>query len=387
MNTHDVLAYSIATEAVRRLRAGAPPWNGIFSSQGYITSSRAWPVPDFVLVDTVNALSVGVEFKPPQQSKREYVTGLGQAISYARDFHYGLLVVPTVADDGYGIADHLTSVLLEPAMSGLPVGLLAYDPATLSPTNPFFDERHFFSARLSGPSELAPLDSSFYAKWREISPEELFAYISFAYDEARTPSATASNIRDRAFDKLWSKIQSKELHHWAGGIRTYEDTQKNKTAVFKNYRNFAYHLGWSESDGALTKNGLEALHVGSLYGPNSRPFLDSIALSALTDGKHLILFNAITEYQDSLAVIDNEQAWLDGLEFFLENKGLLKRNPARGLAATKNSARQFLKAEKQFWKKLELIIPRGLNQSRVFHPGRGFIFNWARITSLLQKNT
>ena len=77
----------------------------------------------------------------------------------------------------------------------------------------------------------------------------------------------------------------------------------------------------------------------------------------------------------------DEENWLIGLESFLEDKGLLKRNPERALAAIEGSARQFLKAEKQLWRKLELIIPRG---ARVFHPGRGFVFNWSRITELLQ---
>ena len=76
--------------------------------------------------------------------------------------------------------------------------------------------------------------------------------------------------------------------------------------------------------------------------------------------------------------------WLDGLEQFLEDKGLLKRNPARAAAAKAGVERGFLKAEKQLWKNLELIIPSGSTGRTVFHRGRGFIFNWARITSLLQ---
>ncbi len=91
MNTHDVLAFAVATEAVTRLRAGRAPWNTLFSTNTYVTASRTWPVPDFVLVDNGNVKAIAAEFKPPQQSKREYLTGLGQALSYSRDFDYGLL--------------------------------------------------------------------------------------------------------------------------------------------------------------------------------------------------------------------------------------------------------------------------------------------------------
>lgn len=202
-----------------------------------------------------------------------------------------------------------------------------------------------------------------------------------SYDVKREPSATGT-VRDRAFERLWNDIQAGKLHHGAGGIRHYAADAKTKTGVNKNYRNFLFHIGWTEADGALTKSGLETLHVGTLYGSGSRPFLDAMSIALLNDGKHLILFNAMSEYQDSLPPpFPDEPEWLAGLEAFLEEKGLLKRNPQRSAVAVRGSARQFLKAEKQLWRKLELIIPRG---ARVFHPGRGFIFNWSRIADLLQ---
>jgi len=380
MNTHDVLAYAVATEAVKQIRAAQAPWNAIFSANAYVTASRSWPVPDFVLVDSGNNINVGAEFKPPQQTKREYLTGLGQAISYSKDFHYGLLVLPTIADDGYPIANHVIDVLREAALQGVPVGVLSYNPSAFSPLNPTFSFAHFFPARATAPSRLASLDQSFYAKWREVSPQEILRLLAHTYDEMRSPSSTTGTIRDRAFGKLWTEIQAGALHHWGGGVRHYGASLK--TGVNKNYRNFLFHIGWAESDGALTKEGLNALHVGTLYGHGSRLFLDTVATAVLEEGKHLILFNAISEYQDGLSQpFPTEQQWLNDLETFLENKGLLKRNPQRAAAAQQGSARQFLKAEKQFWRNLELIIPRG---ARVFHPGRGLIFNWSRITDLLQ---
>ena len=65
-------------------------------------------------------------------------------------------------------------------------------------------------------------------------------------------------------------------------------------------------MGWTEADGSLTKEGLETLHTGWLYGYRSRPFIDAIGRAALVHGKHLILFNAINEFQDSLATVPEE---------------------------------------------------------------------------------
>ena len=381
MNTHDVLAFAIAQEAIRRVASAAMPWSEILSPTSYITSSRTWPVPDFVLVDPVSHITIGAEFKPPQQTKREYLTGLGQAIAYARDFHYGALILPTIADDGYPIAQHIASVMAEADLANAPIALLTYDPAVLSPGAPEFSELRFFGTRLHAPTTPAALDKSFFAKWREMSPQEMFVLLAASYNEMREPTSNSSTIRDRAFKVLWSDIQSGVVKHWAGGTRHYSDSQKNFVAVSKNYRNFLFHIGLTDSLGSLTKQGLEALHTGTLYGPWSQPFLDSIARAVLQAGKHLILFNAISEFQDAVAISLDEPTWLQRLEDDLENKGLLKRNPARHAVAVAQSSRQFLKAEKQLWRNLNLIIPRG---QRVYHPGRGFIFNWSRITSLLQ---
>lgn len=214
-----------------------------------------------------------------------------------------------------------------------------------------------------------------------MSPNEMAILLAASYDQMRGNSIMTATIRDRAFGDLWNLIQLGQVNHWAGGVRHYKNTDSNRVAVSKNYRNFLFHIGWTESDGRLTKDGLEALHVSTLYGWHSQPFLDEVAHALLLPGKHLILFNAISEFQDLQGPISDEAAWLEGLEDFLEDEGLLKRNPARHAAAKANSSRQFLKAEKQIWRNLGLIIPRG---GRVFHPNRGFIFDWARITSLLQ---
>lgn len=380
-STHDVLAYAVATEAIRRTRAGSAPWCGFLSAHSYLTASRRWPVPDFVLHDPQNDVMIAAEFKPPQQTKREYLTGLGQAIAYARDFNFGLLILPTIADDGYRIADHVQDILEQDAMQAVPVGLLSYDPASLSSANPAFLETVFFKGPHT-PANPVRLDNSFYAKWREQSPEEIYLTLRFSYQEMNV--AAARNVRDRAFDLLWEETQAGQVKNWAGKVRTYANNASNKAAIAKNYRNFPFHIGWTEPNGTLTREGLEAWHVGTLYGPWSLPFLDALARAVLLSGKHLILFNAINEFQDTLGVVPEEGMWLDQLEEFLENKGLLKRNEERAAAAAKGVKRGFFKAEKQLWKGLGLIVPYGAAGKRVYHPGRGLIFDWSRITSLLK---
>lgn len=373
-------------ETVAAIRAQQPPWQGIFSADCHVTSSRRWPVPDFVLDDRTSDLTTAAEFKPPGQTKREYLTGVGQALAYTKDFDYALLIVPDIADDGHRIGDHIRDVLGQDHLATVPVGLLTYDPAIITPSRADANVARFFQQRASRPTQKARVDESFYAKWREMSAEEMACFLRHLYREQTAPSSTVGNIRDRAWDGVWADIQAGLLHHWGGGVRHYNASQKINHG--KNWRNFITHIGWMESDGALTTLGLKAHHTALIYGANSQMFLEIAARSLLLEGKHLILISAINEFQDrhlaSEGQFDDEGAWLDGIEAFLEAKGLLKRNPGRAAAAVQHAERGFLKAEKQLWKSLGLIIPRGARGGRVFHPGRGFMFDWARITRLVR---
>jgi hypothetical protein len=382
VTTHDVLAFAVALETVRDIRNLSPQWSPVFSANVHVTTSRAWPQPDFVIHDQANKIALAAEFKPPAQSKREYLTGLGQAVAYTRDFTYAALVIPDYADDGYPIGDHVRSVLELQDYAAAPIALLTYDPAVLSPTTPICHVARTLTARSTALRRLPPLSPSFYAKWREASADELGRYLNHLYDEGRAP-ASARPIRDRAFDSLWNEIVSGATTNLAGSARKISNTGKNRIAWDKNFRNFMSHLDWTLGDGALTDTGLTALHLVHRYGADSRVFLDLLSTSVLVNGKHLVLINAINDYQNEIrGSFPDESAWLVNMEEYLEDKGLLKRNPGRHAASIQNVQRGFLKAEKTLWRALELIIPRGY---RAFHPGRGFIFNWERITGLLSQ--
>jgi hypothetical protein len=378
LNTHDVLAFAIAGEAVTRIRGADPDWTSAFSQSVHSTSARSWPLPDFVIVDEIQEKTTAAEFKPPDQTKREYLTGLGQAVAYTRDFDHSILVTPSISDDGYPIGEHIQQVLDQDIAVDLPIGLLQYEPADISPSFPKFTVLRQVRPRAQAPTHPASIENSFWAKWREASPQELGLFLEYLYEEGRKVDPVQS-IRDRAFDRLWVEMTQGRTRHWGGKPRKLTDG-KQKVGWGKNFRNFLAHLGWTAGDGALTGDGLDALHIVHLYGGESQVFSDHLARAVLLAGKHLVLLNEINEFQDTAGGFDSENDWLDGLELRLEDDGLLKRNPARHEAAERGSARQFLKAEKQLWRNLGLIVPRG---KRVYHPGRGFIFDWGRITSLL----
>jgi hypothetical protein len=372
---HDALATAVAQEITRQTLAGLQPWATVFSPQVHLAGSHGWPVPDFVLMDHSSQATAAGEFKPPDQTKREYLTGLGQATSFTQGFDYSLLVVPDLADDGFPIADYLNDVLSQEIADDLPVGLVKYDARRLSTTNVALDVLRPLSLRAQGPTRRAPIASSFYAKWREASPMEIGRFVEYLFQEGRTVDPNRT-VRDRAFDRLWIDMTAGRTMHWQGSPRRISNTPRLKTAWAKNYRNFLTHLSWIGPDGKLTEAGLHAHRIVYLYDAASVVFTDELARSVLENGKHLVLINAINTIQDS-GVPPTEPAWLTQLEQQLENDGLIERNPGRRGALAQ---RQFLKAEKQLWRNLGLIVPNG---ARVFHKGRGFIFDWDRITALV----
>ena len=88
------------------------------------------------------------------------------------------------------------------------------------------------------------------------------------------------------------------LHNWEGDVRVANNTPANSVAWEKNWRNFPHHVGWMEQDGKLTDLGLRAHHTALIYGAKSKMFAAVVARCSLLQGKHLILINAINEYQD-----------------------------------------------------------------------------------------
>lgn len=385
MVTHDTLAFSTATRIVSEITQRTEDWAATFSPAAHATSSRAWPMPDFVIVDDESEATLAGEFKPPDQSKREYLTGLGQAAAYTRDFMYAALIVPDLADDGYRIVDHIKEILDQDVMQAVPIALLAYDPSSDREAGQTLRVVRRLAVRTAPPQNRARLEKSFWAKWREVSPNETGIFLSLLYSETVNPTGGPdTKPRDRAFERFLSQVSSGSvMNSWAGTPRVIGGSTLGWR---KNYTNFLVHLGWIEPDGPLTAEGLKAVQLLHRYGASSRVFTDLLAQALLGRGKHLVLINEIERFQSdrvaSTGPFDSERAWLTEIEDHLENAGLIKRNLERHNANTQGSPRQFLKAEKQLWKNLGLIVPRRTG-NRVYHPRKGFFFDWQRITTLL----
>jgi len=85
---HDNLTNEIGTFVLNKIRVSDPDWRQVFSTSVNRIGSWDWPRADYIMEDNKLGITYAHEFKPPFQTKREYLTGLGQSMCYLNNFDY-----------------------------------------------------------------------------------------------------------------------------------------------------------------------------------------------------------------------------------------------------------------------------------------------------------
>ena len=68
-----------------------------------------FPSPDAAFYDDGKKLMVSFEFKPPTETKRGILTGLGQSIAYLNSSNLSYLVIPQFLED-FQLENYMTSL-------------------------------------------------------------------------------------------------------------------------------------------------------------------------------------------------------------------------------------------------------------------------------------
>ncbi len=124
--SHDEMALEVARTIRDNVVKGVRPWSDLYKSTIIISSSSEWPEPDFVF-DDQQKLTYGFEFKPPNATRREYVLGVGQALTYLNQFSFSSLIIPSMAE-GFNIAEYISALIQN---IPLKIGLISYETADL----------------------------------------------------------------------------------------------------------------------------------------------------------------------------------------------------------------------------------------------------------------
>lgn len=368
---HNQMAHKVSKKLLSDLRASRAPWTKSFLS-GATTLWQGvadWPRPDIAFQDTKLNASIALEFKPPNQPKREYVTGLGQAITYLNEFRYAGLVLPTVANDGYRIADYIgdmfTGILKE-----MPLAVFSYedDPANLTVIRGL-------QARSDGvtiPSSTGR--KAFWGYWRDLSNFELYEMLCLL-DAQKHPNF------ESMFSKFWRSYASKgKALTWEGAERKIKSPDaKGKISEQTNVKQAMRHAGLIDSGGHMTEDGYALLRIGKIYSPSSVAFLERLARQVLYSARHLDLIFWIEETQRLVPKRQKQEAkaFYRQLDLSLDRAGIITA-PKRGAAKA-----AFLRDEPKLWNKLGLLIHS--NKTQYFHPGVGLIFDWRKIISVIDQ--
>jgi hypothetical protein len=241
---HNFMAHRVSAQLLAELRSSAAPWaGGCLTSKSTLWQGVAdWPRPDIAFQDRSNSASVAIEFKPPNQPKREYITGLGQALTYLNDFKYAGLILPNVANDGFPIAEYLANTHAA-LLSQTSLAILAYDkdPATLTILRALM-------TRSGGPTSIPKGIGGkvFWGYWRDLSNHDLLTMLRLI--DAGVPNFNA------AFTKFWIRYLVKgRAQTWEDNFRKKKQpTAYGKTGEGLNIQLAIRHAGWVDSLGRLT---------------------------------------------------------------------------------------------------------------------------------------
>jgi hypothetical protein len=368
---HNFMALELSSVLLTQLRTGqAGNWAvSRLSDKSTLWQGVAyWPRPDVAFEDKSTKATLALEFKPPNQTKREYITGLGQMITYLADFEFAGLVVPEKSDDGFSIAKYLKDVIASD-LKDLPVVLFSYDKSVSN-----LSVLHKLKPRVV-PLAAAPAGTrprAFWAYWRELSNFDLYEILRII-DLSDTPSF------DVSFGQFWKEFASKgKARTWEGALRKKKKLNApSQTAERLNVFLAMRHAGLLGPDGRLTSEGLELLRVGKVYGPDSVAFMNLLTRLILIEGRHLDLIFWVEERTRVIKSIDKQSSneYVSALDKELVARGVI---PPQKTDAKKA---HFIRDEPKLWNKLGLLKRDGSTQ--YFHNGYGFVFDWRKIISVI----
>ncbi len=374
---HDDLAVLCGDDILSKIRQGDPDFKQIFSDKMIRSADWDWPRPDYVCVDEELECSYAIEFKPPFQTKREYLTGLGQAISYLQKHLYSGLVVPRVSDDGFQISKFISDTLTADEFKDVAVSLYDYDPSDVYAGVNIL--RGIDHERVCESINAVTGDKAktFWCWWRECSQYELLDLLELAF---RYNDKEGDIYTTKIYPDFHERLVDKKTYKWDGKPRNKKDSAKSAKSEKQNYKIPLTQLElWNE--GHLTDLGFKMLQIGKKYGANSTAFMDAFGYLLLVNGRHLELIKRFERYQKEIdSIADTSPKFLLQIEDMLTADGCIgARKPGE---VTTGKKQTYIRDEGKLWNKFGIVENVG-NTTHYYFKGEGYRFDWHKISDIL----
>ena len=362
--SHDEMAFKIARTIRDLVLKGVNPWKKMYNPTIVITSSSDWPEPDFVFDDR-KGLTYGFEFKPPEQVRREYLLGVGQAVAYLNHFSHSTLILPKIAEN-FEIADYISDLVRK---IPLKIGVIAYDPSNIEELEVVVP----YPANPVGPLvKRASIGKVFWAFWMDESIHEFYLMLKKSYELRHK----RGDIKEEVFSHVFKLMKEGKTYANNGKLRKLGGKLKF-SSWFLNYRLPFLHCGLWSLDGKPTLIGTRILSIGDTYGWNSEEFRNALAKAYLVNGKHLLLMRYIWDIQtDAIGKGTEHKTTKEYLDFMANE--LMKR----GFGRAHRGVRRNLQAMISLWGGGFRILKR-CGKSYYFKEF-GIVPDWGKITSIIQ---
>ena len=204
-------------------------------------------------------LPVSFEVKTPYVYKHEYITGIGQAISYNSIFPLSYLVVPDYNMEGFEVSDFLKDII---ETNNLNIGLFSYRMENPKEVE-LIKEASIVRTQAKRIKESVKGIKRSYSYWRETKPEEVFEALRISRELERTRQT--NNILDMIMKKLWKEVLSRGFQR-----------AKRISSFLLNYKLFLIQNALLDAMGHLTAIGRHALFLGERFGKESETFREII---------------------------------------------------------------------------------------------------------------
>lgn len=365
-----------------------------------VGTSADFPSPDAAFYDPTNKVIASFEFKPPTETKRGILTGVGQSIAYLESCNISFLVAPMRLED-FNLGSYLNDLYANQIVGKIPTGLILYEnncpsQVTLAHGVTMVSE--------SVSRNRVPETDRFWAKHQDL-PIPLFHLILHYYYQARvnrfysgdpfaecftkefiTPTVLndfepKECILDLSGNPIQTVAGTKNIIHLEKiltgakkqaqvdrakayervfkAINTHYVGDNYFNSIRKNYLSFMKHIQVIDSENAITDSGFKLYHLGLVNGPTSKVFMDYFTREVLTTGHHLDLILDIDTLKQQHSDWRMDKV-LGQMETDYEDKGFIKRNPNRQQAEQSNVG--FLKYERILWNSLGLVDNNGTIQ-------------------------
>ena len=357
-----------------------------------------FPAPDASFIDEKNKILVSFEFKPPTETKRGILTGLGQAIAYLDRANVSYLVCPKFVE-GFDICNYLKSIYNNLLKNKVSVGLITYNAENPSDVEMVVNvdslyktrkkvniqkDNRFWAKHQDLPLPLFDLILHyFYMKKMEAKEEDPYAEcwkkhmvsptldkdleVKPAVDLNGNPIKTMAGdnyvtynkyIIENVIKKISDIEERRKVVRYA--IATERPSDLRNGTWDNNYQRvrryilaFFHQINVIDSNNEITSKGIKLHQIALTNGVDSKIYRDNFAREILITGCHFDLIVDFDRMFREKPSDCNITQFLINMEDEYERIGNIKRNPGR--KAKKENRKPFLQHERTLWKYLNLM--------------------------------